>query len=61
MSQIRSALVFSLLALLGSSFAPGSLKADDSPAARIPLHSDWRMESSCKLSAKADAISQRRF
>jgi exo-1,4-beta-D-glucosaminidase len=57
MSQIRSALAFSLLALLGSSFAPGSLKADDSPAARIPLHSGWRMESSCKLSAKADAIS----
>jgi exo-1,4-beta-D-glucosaminidase len=57
MSQIRSAMVFSLLALLGSSFAPGCLKADDSPAARIPLHSGWRMESSCKLSAKADVIS----
>ena len=61
MSQIRSALVFSLLALLGGSLSPGILRADDSPAARIPLDSSWRMESSCKLSAKAGAISMPGF
>jgi exo-1,4-beta-D-glucosaminidase len=61
MSQIRSALAFSLLALLSISILAGQLYADDSPAARIPLQSNWRMESSCKLSTKGDAISQAGF
>jgi len=56
MYRFRSALVFSFALVLSSAFAANSY-GDDSPSAPVSLHSDWRLESSCKLSAKAEAIS----
>ncbi len=56
MSRFRSALV-TLFALVLSSVFIANVHADDSPAAPISLHNDWRLESSCKLAAKAEAIS----
>jgi exo-1,4-beta-D-glucosaminidase len=53
MSRFRSAL-FALV--LSSAFAATSY-GDDSPSAPVFLHSDWRLESSCKLTAKPEAIS----
>src|SRR6267378_1989969 len=56
MYRFRSALVFSFALVLSSAFAANSY-GDDSPSAPVSLHSDWRLDSSCKLSAKAEAIS----
>jgi exo-1,4-beta-D-glucosaminidase len=56
MSQIRSALI-SLAVVLSVLVFLGGLRADDSVGSRTYLHSGWRMESACKLSAKAEAIS----
>ncbi len=60
MSHIRSA-VLGLAALLVVSSSSSTLRADDTPSDRVLLHSGWRMESSCKLSAKAEAISAAGF
>ncbi len=56
MSRFRSALVLSFMLVLSSAFA-AIAHGDDSPADPVFLHSDWRLESSCKLTAKAEAIS----
>jgi len=56
MSQIRSVLISLAVLFSGLPFA-GELRAGDSPGSRTYLHSGWRMESACKTSAKADAIS----
>jgi exo-1,4-beta-D-glucosaminidase len=56
MSRFRSALVLSFALVLTSAFA-ASAHGDDSPPAPVFLHSDWRLESSCKLTAKPEAIS----
>src|SRR5260221_4542588 len=56
MSRFRSALVLSFALILSSAFAAIAY-GEDSPSAPVFLHSDWRLESSCKLSAKAEAIS----
>jgi exo-1,4-beta-D-glucosaminidase len=56
MSRFRSALVLSFALVLSSAFA-ANCYGDDSPSAPVFLHSDWRLESSCKLSAKPEAIS----
>ncbi len=56
MFRFRSALVLSFTLVLSSVFA-AIAHGDDSPADPVFLHSDWRLESSCKLTAKAEAIS----
>jgi len=60
MSQIRSTVIS--FAVLFSLFAfAAELRADASPGGRTYLHSGWRMESACKASAKAEAISTAGF
>jgi exo-1,4-beta-D-glucosaminidase len=54
MSRFRSALP--LFALILSSAFAANVYGDDSPSAPVFLHSDWRLESSCKLAAKPEAI-----
>src|ERR1700736_4766436 len=56
MSRFRSALVPLFALVLSSAFAL-NVHADDSPSGPIFLHGDWRLESSCKTSAKPEAIS----
>jgi len=56
MSRFRSASVALLVLILTSAFA-ATVHGDDSPNSPVYLHSNWRLESSCKLSAKAEAIS----
>jgi exo-1,4-beta-D-glucosaminidase len=56
MSRFRSALVLSFAFVLSSAFAANSY-GDDSPNSSVYLHSNWRLESSCKLTAKPEAIS----
>ena len=56
MSRFRTALVTLSALVLCSAFA-ATAYADDSPASPVFLHSNWRLESSCKLTAKAEAIS----
>jgi exo-1,4-beta-D-glucosaminidase len=56
MSRFRSALVPLFAFILSSAFA-ANVHADDAPSAPVFLHSDWRLESSCKLTAKPEAIS----
>jgi exo-1,4-beta-D-glucosaminidase len=56
MSRFRSALV-TLFALVLSSVFAANVFADESPSGPVFLHSDWRLESSCKVSAKPEAIS----
>src|SRR5258706_11494950 len=56
MSRFRSALVFSFALVLNLAFAAIAC-GGDSPSVPVFLHSDWRLESSCKLSAKPEAIS----
>jgi len=56
MSRFRSALVLCFALVLSPAFAPLTF-GDDSPAAVVFLHSDWRLESSCKLTAKPESIS----
>ena len=55
MSRFRFALP--LLATILLTAFPEAAHADDSPASPVFLHSNWRLESSCKLTAKAEAIS----
>jgi len=56
MSRFRSALVLSFAFVLSSAFTANSY-GDDSLNSTVYLHSDWRLESSCKLTAKPEAIS----
>jgi exo-1,4-beta-D-glucosaminidase len=56
MSRFRSAFL-PLIAFVLSSAIAANAYGDDSASDRAFLHSDWRLESSCKLSAKAEAIS----
>jgi exo-1,4-beta-D-glucosaminidase len=56
MSRVRTALVTLTALVLSSAFAATAC-ADDSPASAVFLHSNWRLESSCKLAAKAEAVS----
>jgi exo-1,4-beta-D-glucosaminidase len=56
MSRLHSALVLLVALVLSSAFA-ANCYGDDSPSAPVFLHSDWRLESSCKLTAKPEAIS----
>ncbi len=56
MSRFRSALVLSFALILSSAFAAIAY-GEDSPSAPVFLHSDWRLESSCKLTAKPEALS----
>jgi exo-1,4-beta-D-glucosaminidase len=56
MSRFRSALVLSFAPVLSTAFA-ATRYPGDSPGAPVFLHSNWRLESSCKTSAKPEAIS----
>src|SRR5882724_9663164 len=56
MSQCRSVLFLSSVLIFGSAFAANAY-GDDSPASPVFLHSNWRLESSCKLTAKPEAVS----
>src|SRR5258708_1820803 len=56
MSRFRSALVFSFALVLNSAFAAIAC-GEDSPSGPVFLHSDWRLESSCKVTAKPEAMS----
>jgi len=56
MSRVRTALVTLTALVLSSAFAATAC-ADDSPASAVFLHSNSRLESSCKLAAKAEAVS----
>src|SRR5258705_2704997 len=56
MSRFRCVFLLSFALILNSAFAANSY-GDDSPSVPVFLHSDWRLESSCKLSAKAEDIS----
>jgi len=56
MFRFRSALVALFALVLSSAFA-ANVFADESPSSPVFLHNDWRLESSCKVSAKPDAIS----
>jgi exo-1,4-beta-D-glucosaminidase len=56
MSRFRSALVTLFALVLSSAFA-ANVFADESQLSPVFLHSDWRLESSCKVSAKPEAIS----
>jgi exo-1,4-beta-D-glucosaminidase len=56
MSRFRSALAPLFALVLISAFAT-NVFGEDSPSAPVYLHSDWRLESSCKLTAKPEALS----
>jgi exo-1,4-beta-D-glucosaminidase len=56
MSRFRSAFMPLFALVLGSAFT-ANIYGDDSPSAPVFLHSNWRLESSCKLAAKPEAIS----
>src|ERR1700756_2776667 len=56
MSRFRRALLPLLATIFLLAFAP-RIFADDSPASPVFLHSNWPLESSCKLTAKPEAIS----
>src|SRR5437660_383106 len=56
MSLFRAALVTLSALVLSSAFAAAGYP-DDSLAAKVFLHSNWRLESSCKLTAKPEGIS----
>jgi exo-1,4-beta-D-glucosaminidase len=56
MSLGRSSMLC-LVVLFTASFSIKTTRAQDSPPARIFLHSGWRMESACKLPAKPEALS----
>jgi exo-1,4-beta-D-glucosaminidase len=56
MSRLRSAFVL-VVAFLFSAVSGSTLLAQDSPATPVFLHSNWRLESTCKFSAKPEAIS----
>jgi exo-1,4-beta-D-glucosaminidase len=56
MFRFRSAYLPLVALVLSLPFAP-TIYGDDFPFDRIFLHSDWRLESSCKLTAKAESIS----
>jgi exo-1,4-beta-D-glucosaminidase len=56
MSRFHSALVLWVALVLSSAFA-ANVYGDDSPNSPVFLHSDWRLESSCKLTGKPEGIS----
>jgi exo-1,4-beta-D-glucosaminidase len=56
MSRFRFALTLSFALVLSPAFSP-TVHGDESSTDRIFLHSDWGLESSCKVTAKPDAIS----
>ncbi len=56
MRWFRSVVIV-LAILLLPSICASLLLADDSPASPVFLHNNWRLESSCKLTAKAESIS----
>jgi len=56
MSRFRSVLVPLFALVLISAFV-ANIYGEDSPSAPVYLHSDWRLESSCKLTAKPEALS----
>jgi len=56
MSRFRSALLPLFALVLSSAFA-ASVYGNDSPTSPVFLHSNWRLESSCKLTVKPEAIS----
>ncbi|HTA56637.1 MAG TPA: glycoside hydrolase family 2 TIM barrel-domain containing protein [Candidatus Baltobacteraceae bacterium] len=56
MSRFRSVLLFSSILVFGSILAARTY-GDDSPTSPVFLHSNWRLESSCKVTAKAESIS----
>src|SRR5882757_1686407 len=56
MSRFRSAFLPLFAIVLSLAFA-ATVFADDFPFDRIFLHSNWHLESSCKVTAKPDAIS----
>ena len=56
MSRFRSVLFLTSVLVFSSVFAAKSY-GDDSSNSPVFLHSDWRLESSCKLTAKPEAIS----
>jgi exo-1,4-beta-D-glucosaminidase len=56
MYRFRCALLPLLATIFLAAFA-ANIQADDSPFAPVFLHSNWRLESSCKLTAKPEAIS----
>jgi exo-1,4-beta-D-glucosaminidase len=56
MSRFRFALSLSFALVLSPAFSP-TVHGDESSTDRIFLHSDWGLESSCKVTAKPDAIS----
>src|SRR5579859_664751 len=56
MSRFRSAFL-PLFALVLSSVFAANVHGDDAPTAPVFLHSNWRLESSCKLTTKAEALS----
>src|SRR6201993_1076060 len=56
MYRFRCALLPLLATIFLSAFAP-RIFADDTPASPVFLHSNWRLESSCKLTAKPEAVS----
>jgi exo-1,4-beta-D-glucosaminidase len=60
MPWFRSVIVVLTALFFGAIFVPCSA-ADDPAAARVFLHSGWRMESSQKVSANGEAISQEGF
>jgi len=60
MFRFRSTSVALFALVLTSAFA-ATVRGDDSSSDRIFLHSDWRLESSCKLAAKAESISAAGF
>jgi len=60
MSRFRSAFVPLFALVLISAFIT-SANGEDSPSAPVFLHGDWRLESSCKLTAKPEAISRPGF
>jgi exo-1,4-beta-D-glucosaminidase len=56
MSRFRSALLLSFALVLSAAFA-ANVYSDESPSGPLFLHSDWRLESSCKVTAKPEALS----
>ena len=60
MPLFRSVLIV-LAVLFFASFSASTLPADEANTSPVLLHSGWRMESSCKASAKPEAISTTGF
>ena len=57
MSRFRSILIALAILFVTASCAWSEPERIDGSALPLPLHSNWRLESSCKISAKPEAIS----